>query len=322
MKKALFFNPLLVFNFILTLASGAVFAQALAVGDLLSFEHIYEPSGLAYLGKGEFVIVEDEPVRPMHRVSIDENGRLQELGRLRIVGDEIRLNNLEGVSFDGVYLYAITSHSNISKTDEGKNRMQLVRFEYEDGLLSELQQVDDLKSVLVDLLSEQIKNKSSKKIRQKINIEALAWSPQAASLFIGLRSPRSHGNSAMLEILNPTAMFTQGSAIGARVQMHWLDLGGKGIRSMNWHADSRGFSIVTGGKKSRDEGFSLWYWSGELNSAATRVSEPDKPLPSGTEGLSLFATGSKSGMLVVLDDGNKSKSTPAHYQLFNFAPTQ
>jgi hypothetical protein len=172
------------------------------------------------------------------------------------------------------------------------------------------------------LLFARIKNKSRKKIRRKINIEALAWSPHSKSLYIGLRNPRNKGKSAVLEIVHPDVMFMQGSTKNVQVRMHWLDLGGKGIRSMNWDNDLKGLSIVTGGKKTGGEGFSLWYWPGDLDSSTKRISDPNKPLPPGTEGLSLFSMGDHSGMLVVIDDGDKNQSVPAHYQLFDFSRMQ
>jgi hypothetical protein len=139
-----------------SVASFLVVLESAASKRLLSFNRIYESSGVAHLGQGEFVVVEDEPAHPLHRLKLDQNGYLIELGPLQFIGDPVRLNDLEGITFDGRYLYAITSHSLTKKGKAGKDRTVLVRFEYTDGRLHDARRISDLKGVLVRRFSEPI----------------------------------------------------------------------------------------------------------------------------------------------------------------------
>lgn len=287
---------------------------------LQSFHSIFEPSGLVHVGGDEFILVEDEPERPFQRIKLDPDGGVLELGELALTGDLVRLNDLEGVAFDGQYLYAITSHSLTKKGKAGKDRTQLIRFDYVDGQLRKTRRVVDLKRVLINRLSVAFSDLSPDQLAAAINIEALAWSPMDESLYIGFRKPRLNGRSAIMRIQIPGRMFEQQSAADIKTSLYWLDLDGKGIRSMNWDSTLQNFIIVSGGKKSKGKGFDLWRWQANPETPAIRMTSADKPLPPGTEGLATFARENQSGMLLVIDDGSEKKSRPAHYQLFSFPP--
>jgi hypothetical protein len=294
-----------------------VAAEKVDAGGLSAFSTIFEPSGVVHLGKGEFIVVEDEPGHPFHGIKIDSDGVLIESGMLEIIGEPVRLNDLEGVTFDGRYLYAITSHSRTKKGKTGKDRSVLVRFEYEDGQLRNMRRVDDLKAQIISLFSSELAGKAAAQIEAEINLEALTWSPKDKSLYIGFREPRMNGKSAIMLIQAPGLMFEQQSAENISTQLFWLDLQDKGIRSMNWDTTLQRFIIVAGEKKA-DTGFGLWQWQANPESAAIRITSSQEPLPDGTEGLATFVRADQSGMLLVIDDGSEKKSRPGHYQLFPF----
>ena len=290
----------------------------LLAAPLQSFITIFEPSGLTHVGNGEFILVEDEVKQPFHRLKVSPIDGLIELGEVAIVGDGVRLNDLEGVAFDGRYLYAITSHSLTKKGKTGRDRTQLVRFEYLNGELHQAGRVQDLKPALVRRFSSSMPEKSKDKISASINIEALAWSPLDESLYVGFRKPRLNGKSAVLRIHQPGLMFEQQTAEGFEISVSWLDLGGDGIRSMNWNPTLQGLVIVSGGKKSSGKGFELWQWPAMPDSPALKITNLEAPLPAGTEGLATFIANQQSGLLLVIDDGKAKKEKGAHYQLFWF----
>ena len=292
-----------------------VVLESVASNRLLSFNRIYESSGVAHLGQGEFVVVEDEPTHPLHRLKLDQNGHLIELGPLQIIGDPVRLNDLEGITFDGRFLYAITSHSLTKKGKVGKDRTVLVRFDYTDGRLHDARRISDLKGVLVRRFSEVFSGKTDEQIESELNIEALAWSPQDDSLYIGFRQPLKNGLSAVMRIQSLRTLFEQQSAAGLAPQLFWLDLQGKGIRSMNWDTEQAQFVIVAG-RKGSDAGFDLWHWRVDNETGASKISATNTLLPEGTEGLTGFVTEKQSGVLLVIDDGNAKKSRAGHYQVF------
>ncbi len=290
--------------------------ESAASERLLLFSGIYEPSGVVHLGQGEFVVVEDEPERPFHRLKLDQNGHLTEPGPLLFVGDPVRLNDLEGVTFDGHYLYAITSHSLTKKGKAGKDRSLLVRFDYTDGRLHDTRRISDLKAVLVRRFSEAFVGKTDEQIESELNIEALAWSPQDESLYIGFRQPLKNGLSAVMRIQSPQSLFEQQNAAGLVPQLFWLDLQGKGIRSMNWDFKLAQFVIVAG-RKDSDAGFDLWKWRADNEAGASKINAMSDLIPEGTEGLTGFVTAKQSGILLVIDDGSIKKSRPAHYLIFS-----
>jgi hypothetical protein len=292
-------------------------AEKVEVGGLSAFDTIFEPSGVVHLGKGEFIVVEDEPGSPFHHLKMSSDGGLIESGTLEIIGDSVRLNDLEGVTYDGRYLYAITSHSLTKKGKTGKDRSVLVRFEYEDGQLRDVRRVDDLKAVIISLFSTELVGKTAEQIEADINIEALAWSPKDKSLVVGFREPRMNGKSAIMLIQTPALMFEQQTAENIPTQLFWIDLQDKGIRSMNWDTKLQRFIIVAGEKKL-NTGFDLWQWQADPETAASRITSTQASLPDGTEGLATFVTAAQSGMLLVIDDGSEKKSRPGHFQLFSF----
>jgi hypothetical protein len=296
-------------------SSFLVVLESAASKRLLPFNRIYESSGVAHLGQGEFVVVEDEPAHPLHRLKLDQNGHLIELGPIRFIGDPVRLNDLEGITFDGRYLYAVTSHSLTKRGTEGKDRTVLVRFEYTDGRLRDARRINNLKGVLVRRFSEVFSGKTDEQIESELNIEALAWSPQDDSLYIGFRQPLKNGLSTVMRIQSPRSLFEQRSAAGLAPQLFWLDLQGKGIRSMNWDTEQAQFMIVAG-RKGADGGFDLWHWRVDNETGASKISATNTLLPEGTEGLAGFVTEKQSGVLLVIDDGNAKKSRAGHYQLF------
>jgi len=287
--------------------------------ELSSFNTIYEPSGVAHIGQGEFIVVEDEPENPFHRLKLDKHGQLVEMGSVEISGEPVRLNDLEGVTFDGRYVYAVTSHSLTKKGKTGKDRSVLVRFEYVDGMLHDARVVSDLKPLVIDLFSAAFNGLESEALEAEINIEAVAWSPRDESLYLGFRKPLLKGRSAVMRIDAPERMFQRQSAAGISAQLFWLDLQNKGIRSMSWDVTRQRMMIVAGRKKLKT-GFDLWQWQPAPKTMPVRITRLRKALPDGTEGLTTYTIQDLAGMLLVIDDGNEKKAKPGHYQLNLFIP--
>lgn len=283
------------------------------------FASIYEPSGIVYVGDGEFLVIEDEPQRPFHKVKLDANGRLRELGAVQLRGVPILLNDLEGIAFDGRYVYAITSHS-LSKSGHTDNgRMTLVRYDYREGALHEPKLVQDLKEIIVSQLSTNLPQLSKPDIWKTINIEAMTWHPPSKSLFIAFRAPVLDGKSLIMQIQNPDEVFANQTAEQAKTSLSWLDLDNSGIRAMSWDKSLNGFFIVSGRLNTKSNGFNLWKWAALADVAPTKLSSKDRLLPNNTEGLSTFAFAANSGMIVVIDDGNEELDMPGHYKLITLA---
>lgn len=276
-----------------------------------SFTGIYEPSGLSYLGESEFILVEDEPEHPFHLLKLNSEGKLIEAGEIRRKGQQILLNDLEGVTFDGQFVYAITSHSLTRKGKKGKGRSILVRYQYKDGELVPSGMVTDLKPVIIKQLNLCYPGWSKKTLKQRLNIEALVWSPQARSLYIGLRAPVIDGASLIVRIDELSVLFEQQHATGIEARIIALDLGGVGIRALARDEQKNQFMIVAGDKKKNDGQFFIWLWPEHPDAKPRKHQEVEK----GTEGLAGFETAELAGWILLQDDGKYKKGKPAHYQI-------
>ncbi len=291
-------------------------ARTLDKVDTTPFTSIHEPSGLVHLGSDEFLIVEDEPERPVHRVRLTTDGQLQEMGRVEILNGDLNppliLNDLEGITYDGTYVYVVTSHSQNKAGNAGEGRMVLVRYKYESGILHSPQQIKNLKDVVVAHLRPYMSTLTTEQIWRKINIEGLSWSPKTEFLSVAFRGPLVFEKSLVLHLADLDNYFEQQTAIGMPMQFSWLDLANQGIRSLSWDDDLNGYFIATGRK---GVGHELWKWFGEVDSPAVKVTTEAQPLPQGTEGISSFQFNGRKSMLMVIDDGNEELGLPGHYKL-------
>ena len=284
-------------------------------GNIQPFESIYEPSGIVYVGESEFLLVEDEPEKPIHRLKLDSKGYLDELGEVRREVGSISLNDLEGISYDGQYVYAITSHSIDKKSELADNRAVLVRYRYRDGMLLDPKVIRNLKQQIALKLWPLLAGMSINAILEEINIEALAWYPPSKSLYIGFRAPLAAGKSLVISLSNPDDLFASLDAKKAHIELKWLDLDNNRIRAMSWDAIHERLLMVTGRKRSGMSDYVLWAWSGMAESPPIKIGNVQSTLPARTEGLSTFKLANANGVLIVLDDGSRKKGLPGHYQL-------
>ncbi|CAH2602493.1 Alkaline phosphatase [Rhodovastum atsumiense] len=116
--------------------------------------------------------------------------------------------------------------------------------------------------------------------RHGLNIEGLAARPDGASLLIGLRNPLREGKAIVIPFENPEAVVERGAEprLGAPLL---LDLGGLGIRSIEYVPARSEYVIAAGPRGDPGEGaryhFGLFRWSGRAGdrpepvAAATQV---------------------------------------------------
>lgn len=276
-----------------------------------SFSGIYEPSGLIHLGEGEFILIEDEAAHPFHLVRLKSNGSLEEAGEIRQSGPKTKLIDLEGIAFDGHFVYAITSHSLNKKGKAPEGRSILIRYQYRQGELEVSSVIKDLKAPVISLLKLIYPGFTEAQLSNQLNIEALSWSSDSQSLYLGLRAPVINGQSLIIQINRPSDMFERGSAAAFDAQIIALNLGGVGIRAMNWDAQLNRFVLIAGDKKKGDGQFVAWSWSGSSEIAAEKQWEAGKS----TEGLAQFKIPGLNGWVLLKDDGKRKKAKPAHYRM-------
>ena len=115
--------------------------------------------------------------------------------------------------------------------------------------------------------------KRSPESEQGLSIEGLAATPDG-QLLIGFRNPRPEGKALVLPLRNPAAVLDTGADPDFGELMH-LDLGQRGIRSLEWGGDN--YQIVGGphGDRRNDPkalSFERYKWDGP-GTQPTRVSQ-------------------------------------------------
>jgi hypothetical protein len=128
-----------------------------------------------------------------------------------------------------------------------------------------------------------------------LSIEGLAASPDGQTLYLGLRQPRA----VVVPLTNAKAVTESGAEPALGKPLLW-DLGGLGIRSLEYSSRHAAFFVLAG---PTDEGsrFELYRWSGKPEDAPQRV----QPLDSSAWGQpeALLSLEGSAELLLLSDDG-------------------
>ncbi|HLG58638.1 MAG TPA: DUF3616 domain-containing protein [Vicinamibacterales bacterium] len=93
-----------------------------------------------------------------------------------------------------------------------------------------------------------------------LNIEGLAPTP-AGQLLIGFRNPIPNRQTLIVRLENPSELVAQPSRPARLAPPLLLDLGGRGIRALEFVPDVRAYVIVAGAFDDRSD-FAVYRWSG------------------------------------------------------------
>lgn len=302
------------------------------IGKFASLTGIYEPSAVQQLADGRFLVVEDEKEHPFSLLKFAADGRVHsvalEQGWLQHVmqRDENfwKLDDLEGLAVDQAgFIYALTSHSRTGDGDEKKSRNKLVRFCIEGERVVQTSVVTSLKPTLMAAhpvlgqaaVLRDVKNEGG------LNIEALEVSPDQQQLLIGLRSPLLNQRAIIARVDNFTAAFDAGAQPSVAA-LYTLDLDGNGIRGLSYIPALGGYLVISGPVAREQIHFQLWFWSGQPDAPARRVSVPGLEGFEHAEGISPAEIDGQSYLLIVSDDGSREEKRCARYLLLDPAQLQ
>lgn len=292
---------------------------------IAEFRDIYEPSAVQQLPDGRLLVVEDEASRAFSILSIEDDGKLSESSAadVRLIrGFQQKLDDLEGLALDGKKnVYAITSHSRSKKGKRRADREQLLRFNVVGNNISNIKRVTNLTETIKgnNNLQQSIFEKTGRTLDFKnLNIEGLEFDQKNQKLLLGFRHPTVGGLSLIIAIDNPDALFeNQDEAIFS--EPIFLDLGGGGIRSLNYDPVLSQFLIVNEVENSKGKKYSqLWAWSGEAEDSPEAVSLPEIINLSNVESLDSIIIGGESRLLLMSDEGNIKKNRPAKYMILDY----
>jgi hypothetical protein len=197
--------------------------------------------------------------------------------------------DIEGATMIGDTIYWITSHG---RNKDGKIRPNRYRFfatsvKTENGNITIRPMGIPCRTLIHSLLktkhAQQIglgqatrfdasnltkrERKSLAPKREGLNIEGLCASPDGKIIYIGFRNPRPFGKAnprakaIVVPLNNPKHVIERGSTPIFGAPMLW-DLGGLGIRSMEYSDFHKAFFIIAGAY-NEELGFVLYRWSGE-----------------------------------------------------------
>ncbi|MFC7478325.1 DUF3616 domain-containing protein [Dankookia sp. GCM10030260] len=197
--------------------------------------------------------------------------------------------DIEAATWLGDRVYWIASHSRNGDGERRRSRHQFFATTVAaegDGVTLRpvgrtLSLLDELRRVLdedgLDLGWTVGRGEDDKRLvpeRRGLNVEGLAARPDGRSLLIGLRNPLAGGRAVVVPFLNPREA-VDGAAPPRLGKPIALDLGGRGIRSMEHSEARRGYMILAGptadGVEMPNPAFDLYLWSGQPGGGATRV---------------------------------------------------
>jgi Protein of unknown function (DUF3616) len=290
---------------------------------------LYEPSAIQQLPDCRFLVVEDEKDHSFSLLTLTANGDVstKSLGPAWFHGgDPIwKLDDLEGLTCDSAgHLYAITSHSRDDDGDEQKGREKLARFRVEKDKLIEPAVVRGLKRALTD--AHPVLAAAALVLDAKsgigLNIEALEITPDGQRLLVGFRSPLQGSAAIIASIENTATVFDAGAAPQISNTLQTLDLGGHGIRGMSYVAALNGYLVISGAASRADAAFGLWFWSGQADAPARRVTVPGLADFERAEGVCPAVMDGVAKIIIVSDDGNRKQRRFAQFVMLDVAQLQ
>ena len=242
-------------------------------------------SGAAYIPAQGVVILADDggkpsDVVPAYVADVRNDFAISE------VSDAVNgaHGDLEGATFDGTYVYVISSLPGATEFAEDRFRA-FSRYKFNAGVISEVETVSP-RSVLMPAIETAFGSDFYSRIETLdskvggLNVEGLSATGNANELMIGLRSPHFGAdfpqNTKSGEAIVLQANFTDFAPSSWQIQAHTIDLGGHGVRSMEWSPTAQGYFILAGIVEAGFD-YAFYFWPGP-GSPTVRI-ELDEFLP-------------------------------------------
>ena len=249
-------------------------------------------------GTRQFLFVDDDRYSDLFEIEIGVDGKQR--GEARRVPLSARVTDMEGLTSDGQYFYAVGSQSKPTGSDGDG----LVRFRYDAASRRaiEVERIVGLKAWLAHHVTE-LAGTERALGDHVLNVEGLAWDPFEKRLLLGLRAPVIDGSALLVPVRleNETVPFTREHLRLAGETIH-LPLHGAGIRSIEFDESVRRFRIITGASLNEETlDFRILEWDGKQASVPNAIARYGKTLK--PEGLTMAHDRVTNALVIVFDTG-------------------
>jgi hypothetical protein len=261
--------------FTVTVAIVATVMTPLASADIVKYSGMCDASAAVPVDASRFIVANDED-NSLRVYKKDASGKASytspDLTTFLQIDpkDENPEADIEGAALIGKRIYWISSHGTNDEGDARPNRLRFFATDIKiDGETINLKPVGtpfvDLIKVLensVDLKDFQLGKAAAlaTKSKQGLNIEGLTSTPEGA-LLIGFRSPIPDNKALLIPLENPQAVIEKKAQpkLGTPIL---LDLGGLGIRSIDYSEAKKAYFIIAG-SYDKEHNFQLYQWDGK-----------------------------------------------------------
>jgi len=225
-------------------------------------------------GTDSVVVVGDDGDEPLFVWRLGEYGAVDAQPTGVALPAGTRLEDGEGITTDGKFIYVIGSHS---LTQDGASRHNvLLRLRWDGDHLVFAGAITDLQARLEAAFPPVAAARGRTPDQGGLNIEGLAWDPERQRLLLGLRGPLWNGQPVVV----PFRLTVAGQGIdlewdGAPLPIPGVE--GVGIRALQYDPQLRALLLLTGGVernvRSATSGnrFTLWSWAGTADQPAARL---------------------------------------------------
>lgn len=297
------------------LASAA--ANAWSAPQVTTYTGICEASAAVTLDAQRFIVADDEHnVLSIYRVGIPKRESTVDLAAYldtTTADGKVKKSDIEGSARVKNRIYWIASHSRDKKGHPEESQLRFLATDliaHGSRMSVATPKTPPYRDLLKDLTADSrfsvIADAAAKKVGPEdpdgLNVEGLAATPQG-QLLIGFRNPRPGGMALLAPLQNPAEVIA-GVAHARLGNPILLDLGKRGIRSIDWVQNR--YIIVAGpydngGSSGEGSDYALYSWSGQASAKPKRW--VDAPLATlGPE--AMFQIPNTQLIHVLSDDGD------------------
>jgi hypothetical protein len=270
------------------------------------FKGKLESSGIVYVpGSNGVLIASDNKGGEVQWMEFDADGK--QVGNVKEISLGVACNDSESITYGNSFYYVLGSQSDPSDAAQHV----LVRFAFDaetKTLHGQAEVIADLRSFLLQNVSEIAAVGAPAGDKGGLNIEGLAWDRDNERLLLGLRSPLLGTQAALipLKLRDPRGPFSVGNLRVDTPHVILLPIENQGVRDITYDTRLNKFLIISGAPEHGEKTeFGLWSWSGQVDDKPVKLMTLDQG--SKPEGITSVTSNGRSFALLVGDVGSYLK---------------